>query len=332
MAELFAEIRKSNPYPRQKGGRFGFATGAARMQSDFDPFEAFMGEVKRYESMTPEERAAEEKAQSAARGSAVREEKRREKDAQKKLDASTDFEDVPDTYKAPGIKTDGDISKCGSFDELRTHIKSQYDLELYDSADKLDFESTKSAVDGAVCVLQDIPGIQNEYQLFGIGKQASFIENGSACYTPGNINLNGQIFSSAAAVDKRCKEQSGNGWWVQNASAKSIGAHEAAHHLERVLTELNPDIPGYRRNAAFNDHQEAKNVVRSALRGLSRKTGKSEIALREEISGQSGISYAETMADAFADCVTNGSNAKEQSREIRRVTLHRIERFQRKED
>ena len=35
MAKLFYEIRKSNPYPRQKGGRFGFAPGG--MTADEKP-------------------------------------------------------------------------------------------------------------------------------------------------------------------------------------------------------------------------------------------------------------------------------------------------------
>lgn len=350
MAKTFKEIKKSNPYPRQKGGRFGFATGKTAKEElesgitsssssdaeEFDPFKVLMGEAERYQKLTPEQRETERKTKAEEmrifeERRRRREEKRR-KEEQQRLDASTDFESVPDSFKAPGISNDGEITKCKSIGELRAYMKSGYDVELYDTLDELNFEAVRDSVNGTVSVLRDFPSIQESRstQLFGIGVMPEFKRKGAACYETANISLNPEVAETYKKPNSVYVEQANRKWWVENASPKTIGAHEAGHHMAAVLTELNPDIPSYRKKSSLRNHQEAQNVVRTAIRNYQKTKegkGKTESSLREEISGQSSISYGETMAEAYSDCVTNGTKAHPLSQEIRRVATHRVRRF-----
>lgn len=335
MAKYFSEIIKSNPYPRQKGGRFGFAVGAKA--GDFDPYEVFMGEAERYQNMTSGQRAAVDAGRKAKAAAEERREADKNGREKQKLDAGTDFEPVPDGYRVPGIKTDSSLRKCRDFGELKKHMQSGYGIELYGGIRKYDFESVSKAVDGITRVLNDMPGIQDarNTQLFGIGSEPEFRKSGYACYESGNVQLNSDGFGSPGALSDRLKTDAEKGWSVPNSSAVSVGAHEAAHHVEKALTDMNPDIPTYMRNAAFQSHREAQSVVRTAMRNVGKTEygrGKTESSLQEAISGYAMLNYSETMAEAFADCVANGAKANPLSQEIRRVTIHRMRRFQGKEN
>lgn len=382
MAKLFYEIRKSNPYPRQKGGRFGFAPGG--MTADEKPklerssatdtrstnagpasssakeskysdedrwlYEFFYGidqndpdfdrKVDAAIKQDEEERKQREDRWEEEQKKQEKLEAEREAQIQRELDESTDFEDVPDGYMPPKLNTDHDISKCKSVAELKEYVQQKYGIDFAKGMDGIDLEAGKAAMTGITTVISECEPIQmhRSTKLYNVNMRHAFkYEIPDDTYVPGmfehgNIILNPDFYGTGGHIKESCQNNSEKGWWHSNSSAESVAAHEAGHHIEYVLTELNPDIPHYAKGTAMTKrHQEAQNVVRTAIRNIEKKSGNKQREKHhiEEISGYSGRSYSEALAEAFGDCIANGENAKPLSKEIRRVAIHRIQRFMR---
>ena len=124
----------------------------------------------------------------------------------------------------------------------------------------------------------------------------------------------------------RCVE---NGWWPKNTNIASIGAHETAHGVEMVLIGLSGKYKTRMQIAtAWNGSYEARDIVKAACDVIMQTpAGKDKTAyeiIKEGISvyGATG-GNSETMAEAFADVASNGTNATEIAKAIRRETARK---------
>lgn len=138
-----------------------------------------------------------------------------------------------------------------------------------------------------------------------------------------DISFNPKFFRDSDAYSKLIKEQVKKGYWAKGTTIESDMVHEAAHVLKFIFLNRNVNYKNtLHKENAWNNCNEAEKVVLDAFNNLRTKgiiKGKKLEVLIEDISIYASESYSETMAEAFSDCFTNGNNAHEISKEIKRI-------------
>ena len=157
-------------------------------------------------------------------------------------------------------------------------------------------------------VLKDF---QNEYGLNYNNTRIARLKAGSnamAYYDGEGIAINKKYLNSKTMNDvyKRCVESGFHPSSGSKSGMEAVVAHELGHALNDVIgSKMGSDID-----------KSAKTIVNEAMKN-SRRTDAQKFA--SKISGYATKSYAETVAEAVADCYCNGRKAKSESKAIKSV-------------
>ena len=138
------------------------------------------------------------------------------------------------------------------------------------------------------------------------------------------ITFNPAYYKEASKIKKLCEQQSDSKWWIKNSSPASLGVHETAHAIERLLIDSNPSYEyDFMKSLAWNDCTEASKIIKQAVTETKKTQygkGKSKASLVTAISRYAQDNDSETMAEAFADVFANGKEANPMSFIIKKFT------------
>ena len=201
-----------------------------------------------------------------------------------------------------------------------------YNIKLEKSVTSLDFDVVKESIEGVDLIINQFPELKTSL------KYIKTSSSGVMSCSGDTINFNPKYYDNPNVIRDACLRCSDSGWWVKNASPKSIGSHETAHGIEWLLIELNETdygdglsiISRYNRREAWSKCTEAKKIVSEACKNIKKTPyGKDKIfrELKQAISEYANTNPSETLAEAFADVTANGDNANPLSLEIKRLTI-----------
>lgn len=224
------------------------------------------------------------------------------------------------------VKTAAKVSDTKDFTALSKYLEKHYDISVDDAVTKLHFESVRSALSGVESVLKETKGLLDTIKRVTTSKSGVMSCNGA------NITFNPEYYKDdGAKIQQACKDMSESRWWIPNATPASIGAHETAHAIEWMMLQKDAAYEySWQRIDAWNKCAEAKKLVSQACKNVKKTEygkGKVNAQLIGGISRYGQSNASETMAEAFADCYANGENANPLSIEIKRLTLEKIETY-----
>lgn len=248
----------------------------------------------------------------------------------KDLSNSKSFEEFRKKYnievkkkEVNAIKT---VANVKDYNELSDYLLKNYNIKLEKSVTSLDFDVVKESIEGVDLIINQFPELKTSL------KYIKTSSSGVMSCSGDTINFNPKYYDNPNVIRDACLRCSDSGWWVKNASPKSIGSHETAHGIEWLLIELNETdygdglsiISRYNRREAWSKCTEAKKIVSEACKNIKKTPyGKDKIFrdLKQAISEYANTNPSETLAEAFADVTANGDNANPLSLEIKRLTI-----------
>ena len=212
------------------------------------------------------------------------------------------------------------IADVTDFQSLKTYMDREYGITVTSGVKKLDQQLVKEALTGLESVVKDFPDIKTGLDKIQVGG------SGVMTCTGGVIKFKSDYFTAPKYFKYITEGNIKSHFWVKNASAGSIGAHETAHAVEMLLINLSGKYTSPESvTRAWNNGYEAARIVSSACQAIQATaygSGKTNFELIQAISSYAQRGGAsETMAEAFADVFANGENANPLSKEIRKRTL-----------
>lgn len=233
----------------------------------------------------------------------------------------------PKTKEKPDKEEISKISETNDFESLSKYMQKVYNIGVEDEVKSLHFETVRSALSGVESVIKETKG------LFETLKTIKTSKGGVMSCSGGNISFNPHYFTDdGTKIKQSCEDMSKKRFWISNASAESIGAHEAAHGIEWMMLQKDKGHEyDWQRIDAWNKCTEAKKLVSQACKNVKKTPyGKGQVnaVLIGKISRYASENASETMAEAFADCFANGENANPLSIEIKRLTMETIESYE----
>ena len=241
------------------------------------------------------------------------------------LDKTDDFNDFKGKYLKVVENTVNsskiEIRQTKDFDELSKYLKDSYDISVDESVTELDFETCKNVLSGMESVFIDFSELSANISKISTNNRGVMCCNGDVIY------FNPKYFKDVSDFKEMCDTCSKQGWWIPSSTPASIGVHETAHAVEKLLINLDTSYTyDFQKILAWNDGTESKRIVTAALENIKKTPygkGKKYKELVEVISRYGATNKSETLAEAFADVYANGENANALSIEIRRLTLER---------
>ena len=248
----------------------------------------------------------------------------------KDLSNSKNFEEFRKKYnievkkkEVNAIKT---VANVKDYNELSDYLLKNYNIKLEKSVTSLDFDVVKESIEGVDLIINQFPELKTSL------KYIKTSSSGVMSCSGDTINFNPKYYDNPNVIRDSCLRYSDSGWWVKNASPKSLGSHETAHGIEWLLIELNETdygdglsiISRYNRREAWSKCTEAKKIVSEACKNIKKTPfgkGKINRELKQAISEYANTNPSETLAEAFADVTANGDNANPLSLEIKRLTI-----------
>lgn len=203
--------------------------------------------------------------------------------------------------------------------DLSTEWKNDFNIEIDESVKELNYSSVSRALKSLRNMLNQYPEI-NKYV-----KRISTSDNGAMVFRPSknDISLNPEYFKDPEAYSKLIKEQVRKGYWIKGTTIESDMVHEAAHVLEFVLLNRNVNYKNtLQKENAWEECNESGKIVLEAFNNLRANGIIKGNRLNESlnnISGYASKNNSEALAEAFNDCFINGNNAREISKEIKRL-------------
>lgn len=203
--------------------------------------------------------------------------------------------------------------------DLSTEWKNDFNIEIDESVKELNYSSVSRALKSLRNMLNQYPEI-NKYV-----KRISTSDNGAMVFRPSknDISLNPEYFKDPEAYSKLIKEQVRKGYWIKGTTIESDMVHEAAHVLEFVLLNRNVNYKNtLQKENAWEECNESGKIVLEAFNNLRANGIIKGNRLKESlnnISGYASKNNSEALAEAFNDCFINGNNAREISKEIKRL-------------
>ena len=211
------------------------------------------------------------------------------------------------------------------FNELKTHMMNQYGISVDPSVESLHFETVREALSGVERVAQDFPEVTGRLKTITTGSSGVMSCNGS------QITFNPRYYRDSTTLKETAKRQVNSGFWVKNASAMSVGAHETGHAVEGLLIDISGKYPyRFEQVDAWNKGLEAKAIRSEAAKAIKKTPygkGKLNTELFEAISGYAKTDASETLAEAFADVYANGQNANPLSLKIYELTTETYRKY-----
>lgn len=203
--------------------------------------------------------------------------------------------------------------------DLSTEWKNDFNIEIDEPVKELNYSSVSRALKSLRNMLNQYPEI-NKYV-----KRISTSDNGAMVFRPSknDISLNPEYFKDPEAYSKLIKEQVRKGYWIKGTTIESDMVHEAAHVLEFVLLNRNVNYKNtLQKENAWEECNESGKIVLEAFNNLRANGIIKGNRLKESlnnISGYASKNNSEALAEAFNDCFINGNNAREISKEIKRL-------------
>lgn len=203
--------------------------------------------------------------------------------------------------------------------DLSTEWKNDFNIEIDESVKELNYSSVSRVLKSLRNMLNQYPEI-NKYV-----KRISTSDNGAMVFRPSknDISLNPEYFKDPEAYSKLIKEQVRKGYWIKGTTIESDMVHEAAHVLEFVLLNRNVNYKNtLQKENAWEECNESGKIVLEAFNNLRANGIIKGNRLKESlnnISGYASKNNSEALAEAFNDCFINGNNAREISKEIKRL-------------
>lgn len=249
------------------------------------------------------------------------------------LDKAENFEDYKQKYLRvnneltnTGAENDKiTLEQCVDFDELKKYFVETYSIVMDDEVMTLDFEAVKPPLAGIESMLERFPEMSDTIKRIKVSK------GGVMSCAGDSIDFNPVHYASTAKIQEMCDKYGASGWWVKNSNPASIGTHEAAHALEWLLCNMNPDYEyDWQRIAAYNDCKQAQLIVGQACKNVKKTAfgkGKKNAELKATISKYANDTPSEAMAEALADVYINGKDASPLSLEIEKLTVELYEKY-----
>ena len=177
-------------------------------------------------------------------------------------------------------------------------------------------------------VLNELPELKGYFA--NIGLTDALMSTGP----DGSLSFN-QDVHTADEFDEICDRQAKSGRCPPNATPESMFVHECAHALVNLIIEKETGF-----NRGTKDFEIARtsgtiviDIVSEADKLLKQSDPGNVDFIMDEIKNISGYAYSrkttakkcsEVIAEAFADCYSNGKNATAFSRALKEVTLRRL--------
>ena len=214
------------------------------------------------------------------------------------------------------------------WDEFSNSIKDKYGLDLLFEPEvfNLNLDTVKASFAGVEKMIDEFPEIKDFIKVIDVTSG-----NGAMVYSFEEIlKFNKFVYSdNLDSLFELCKKESKK--WVKNSNPESLGVHESIHALEKVLIYLNPNYKtDVERILAWNNSLESKQIIKEAcdnVRKLKGYENVSDIKLIKDISGNATVNKSECLADAFSDVYVNKNNAEILSREIKKVTINKLNEY-----
>ncbi len=226
---------------------------------------------------------------------------------------------------AGGTGTLSGSGAASSFDELSAYLNTKYGIGLDETVKQLNLGMVKSAVAGVESVIAEYPDVGS------LLTRCITSDSGVMSCSGDKLSFNPEYFSDRSTLENTCKEMSQSGFWVTNATPRSIGVHEAAHGVEWALIQANPQYKSdSKRVKAWEKCTEANKIVSKACKNIQSTPygkGKNRTELTVPVSEYALKNASETMAEAFADVSANGTNANPFSKEIVRLTKELMSQY-----
>ena len=237
----------------------------------------------------------------------------------KKLADNTNSKGNDKSYSTEKQLSNSKVINCKDFDELANYFHDNYNIDIEDAVKKLDFESVLDGLTGVDYILKEFP--QAAGSLVKIySSSGGFMSTNPA----GKIGFNSLYYNDRQDLINRISAASNIGYYVKNASAQTIGSHEAGHILELALIQKSVKSGKYSDADFAWDHcSEANRIVTAAYNSLFSKAMRGEITtfsskngFISQISEYAKVDDSECMAECIHDCFANGDNANILSKEV----------------
>lgn len=215
------------------------------------------------------------------------------------------------------------IDNVTNYEELNTYLTETYDIKVDKRFKDMNIDSVKGAFKGIELGFEQFPEVKK------LLKSINIIDGDSIMgYMPtGELFFNGKLFKEDP--DYFAKEViESDGFWIKNASQKSMGIHEFGHMLEHLIVVKNEttDWMGMRidPSTAMVQMVESEKIVGRAHDQYQNEQYeinpdyeyKSAFDMLAEISGYAKYNVQEGMAEAFTDFTVNGDKAHPLSKKI----------------
>lgn len=227
--------------------------------------------------------------------------------------------------RTPAGTAANSVKSVGTHEAFKSYMRDVWGVEVGDDFTGMSLEALKDTASGVEDALNEIPGLSaviNSFTTRNIDTLA---------YADGTIYFSKQTFADAAKLKAEWTRQVASGWTVPNASSATLGYHESAHAIEKLLIDRNPAYTSDAdRHAAWNKTKESSAIVSQACKNVKKTEwgkGKKVADLKAAISRYAAANNAETFAEAFADCYTNGQDACPLSLEIKRLALEALAKY-----
>ena len=210
------------------------------------------------------------------------------------------------------------IRSSKDFGELETYLKNTYNISVDSGVKQLDFNAVREAIAGVENVAAEFPEVMDKITLIKTSGAGVMSCNGTEITFNPKYYKDPQILQDT--IDRMVKKK----WWVDNTTAATIGSHETGHAVEGLLIQTSGKYTyRFEQVEAWNKGTEAKQIVSQAVKNVKKTPygkGKLKAELIKGISQYATSDDSETLAEAFADVMGNGTNANPLSQEIFRLT------------
>ena len=200
-------------------------------------------------------------------------------------------------------------------------MKDNYDVDILDPVDKLDFQSVKEGLAGIEHIIREFPQAKGSFKSISTEKRGLMCAdyNGDIAFNPGYYSTR----EDALKVHGIGYGVTPGGMHPKGNDCFGSGCHEAGHILEKALIDKANGGECLLGEIHWKDSFYAKAIVSDACKAVKKWPeckGMTNGQLKDAISAyagyQSNYNAAETMAEAVCDYSINGENAAPLSKMI----------------
>lgn len=231
---------------------------------------------------------------------------------------------------------------CKDFTELQNYWATNYGVQMDNSLKALDFRAVSEATQGIEAVIAEFPKARKYLKMFDDGefavKYGANFDDAYMITSPEDsaIAFNKKFFSSFDSLKKDIVRDVKYGHHPKNCDIAGVASHEMGHLLEWAIIIKNNGGADEWNAGIYSEKivQDAAKIVQSTPAGKRRTINyKGEEKLQKiptkqlmgRISGYAKDNYAEALAEAVCDYITNRENAHALSKEIWKILKRELD-------